>query len=1179
MRSCLLVAIFGTAASVRGLPAPQVSALDGRNGTAQLNSTHQQHSHDVVMVGAPQADCTLCLTQPSLCPNLGGSGSGSGSGPGSVSANQPPRPAGGSSNNRETVTVEYNRPIATLEPAVHWSYDTRPVTNVIPIPADKGSQMYYGVDDPTKSGHYAFLTYYFKKPSVNLDHSDHASVQYGSNGLTVTFTNREAFQHAADSWNPDGDMILVAFAQGCGDWAKGERCYFLASGFKVLKDEMTIVARGSPSDPNDIISKGDTEWGWWVPGQGVNRPDAGSSGAGSPPAGSPSGTAAGPPGPSFSWNPSSTADNTADNTAESTVDGPSSSGNPNSVTSGIPSAPTSTMSPDGNEAVDFSKPRQACQAPVDNENGLPSACLGQFFDLDLDADLGWEPLSQEYLEFVKDIAPSIEVVGESKFKRTAKRKLSRKLRKRGFFGDLWNAIDDYVIQPLKDVYQAVQEATTISGSFNNEISWKLPDPSSDDEDARSLKDPDAKQVESPWGDSILLKAFGEQEPEDEDKKFNAYMNIFCVGCGVSGNARVSGKASWTPLGGFTEGQLSINADVQFVLQIGIDAQMTYQQEFENTLLDVGLPGLEYGIVRIGPSISVGSRVTLEASAKGQLLAGAEMGLQNAEATIDFINPGSSSQQNFSPYFKPVFEAEGELMLSAELGLPLGIHCGVRVAGFSVDISLIDEPSIKGVAQVAASIGLNDDNQFEAGFSDTDGCTGISTVLSWRNRVYIDVFGLDEFTIYDTDDNPLARGCIALPGRPSGDDQSTTTQTEDPTGTTTSDPMDTQTETDTIDPTDSASDITDTQATMDTTDATATMDSTDIASTDSLNPTETEAPTDTVATDATNPTDAAETNTNPTQTSDDITMGDPTTTDGETTDDALETSGTVASQDSTESTVPTSTAIPVDEEEFFEPPGDGFPASRLRARQAIPDNTTSSTNATGRNVVDLTSKVKTNTSKDLSYEVQGFQNRQHVLSTGLETALLINPEITTMVVSCANGNIYAFKVEGDDNPLCSEMWTSKDDVLITDGAQRIMHYYNNTMSAVGVSRLRLEDETDIPSTAVVVAFVPYFEDENKDDYVYLAVDPNDGVFYPVVCDYADGSGSKVFLALDPDEGAEALQNPDLEYTITGGKVSKCYPMVLLQGEYVKEDDWLKYGNSNDKARKLDYEDDVEIVEEE
>ncbi|KAJ3509752.1 hypothetical protein NM208_g15629 [Fusarium decemcellulare] len=198
MRSCILVAIFGAAASVRGLPAPQVSALDGRNGTAHPNSTHQQHSHDVVMPVS----------------KTGRSGSGSGAGPGSAPHNQPPRPAGGSSNNRETVTVEYNRPIATLGPAVHWSYDTKPVTNVIPIPADKGSQMYYGVDDPTKSGHYAFLTYYFKKPSVNLDHSDHASVQYGSSGLTVTFTNREAFQHAADSWNADGDMILVAFAQG-----------------------------------------------------------------------------------------------------------------------------------------------------------------------------------------------------------------------------------------------------------------------------------------------------------------------------------------------------------------------------------------------------------------------------------------------------------------------------------------------------------------------------------------------------------------------------------------------------------------------------------------------------------------------------------------------------------------------------------------------------------------------------------------------------------------------------------------------------------------------------------------------------------------------------------------------------------------------------------------------------
>jgi hypothetical protein len=108
-----------------------------------------------------------------------------------------------------------------------------------------------------------------------------------------------------------------------------------------------------------------------------------------------------------------------------------------------------------------------------------------------------------------------------------------------------------------------------------------------------------------------------------------------------------------------------------------------------------------------------------------------------------------------------FEAEGDLMLSATLGLLLGLRRGVKVAGFSVDVALIDEPSIKGVAKVAANAGLNGDNKLDAGFTETNGCTGISTQMSWRNRVYVDLLSLKEFTIHDTKDNVLAQGCIKL----------------------------------------------------------------------------------------------------------------------------------------------------------------------------------------------------------------------------------------------------------------------------------------------------------------------------------------------------------------------------------------------------------------------------------
>ncbi|KAH7230162.1 uncharacterized protein BKA55DRAFT_489794, partial [Fusarium redolens] len=544
-------------------------------------------------------------------------------------------------------------------------------------------------------------------------------------------------------------------------------------------------------------------------------------------------------------------------------------------------------------------------------------------------------------------------------------------------------------KPFTTVYKAISKATAISGGFNKDISWKLPDPSSKDPRANKLIDPDLKQVQSPWGDSILLKAFGKQPDQiskangknkgetmkgGKDSNVIGYMNIYCVGCGVSRSARIAGKASWSPIGGFQTGQLSLNTDIRFVLQIGIDAQLTYKREFKHRLLDVGLPGLSYGIVRIGPAITVDSRVELDADANGKLLVGAEMGLQNTEAIVDFVNPRSSTARDFDPSFKPIFEAEGELMLSATLGLPLGLRCGVKVAGFSVDVALIDKPSIKGVAKVAAKAGLNGDNKLDAGFTETNGCTGISTQMSCRNRVYVDLLSLKEFTIHDTKDNVLAQGCI----------------------------------------------------------------NSDVFGND-----------------------------------------------------------------------------------------DSF--RRMKVRQLSSDNEMAEEPAD--NTLDFEGG-----SDELSYDLKDFKNSSYNLSTGYELALMVDSDITTKVVPCASGNMYAFLIEGEDNPYCSGMWSTKNDVLIIDDTQRILHYYNNTMSVLGVSRLRVDEEKTILDGGVIVALVPYYPEDNSDDYYYLAVDPNEQVFSPILCDYSDDRGSKMFLASDPDGGAELLKSKDLMYTVTGGEVS-------------------------------------------
>ncbi|KXH64154.1 hypothetical protein CSAL01_08073 [Colletotrichum salicis] len=614
------------------------------------------------------------------------------------------------------------------------------------------------------------------------------------------------------------------------------------------------------------------------------------------------------------------------------------------------------------DSTDLQAPR-SCEAPADTKYGLPTACFDAYFDEGLDEDLGsTKNLSQK--EFKYDIDPEYSFW-----------KQRRHLRKR-WFSSFFNKI----VQPLKAVYQATQQALSIGGSINKEISWHLPNPKSSNPDDKTLSDPKPKQVQSPWGDSILLKALGSRE-DDPDKKVNGYMNIFCVGCGAFGNAKIAGRARWTPIGGFLEGEVDIRTDIKFVLKIGIDAQITYKQEFYNDLINVALPGLTYGVVNIGPRISVGSRVEVEAAAKSKLLAGAEMGLQDAHVLIDFVSSANSKKSGWEPYFKPVFEAEDELMLSTSLGLPIGIKYGLQIASWDKSVGIIDEPSIKGVAQVAASIGLSETGGFTAGFTDTNGCTGISTQISWRNRLYIDILGSEQIPLLDTNDRPLAHGCIELPPTPPG-----------------------------------------------------------------------------------------------------VTKRD------------------------------------IEYRQASEPTG---------------------------SIVDTTDSYKGGSST-ISHEPESIPNRAYNDTNGYEYSLLIDPTGSTMIIFCSNGNLYAVVTDGPDNDLCSELWATQDDALIYDGAQRLMHYCGNTMTKLGVSRLRVEPELEGPTDSVVVAWAPYYDGPGSEEYYFVAIDPLDEIFYPMVCDYVDGQSSKPFLVRDPVEGIETLKSSDFMYTVTGGRVRDCFALVLMQG---------------------------------
>lgn len=162
-------------------------------------------------------------------------------------------------------------------------------------------------------------------------------------------------------------------------------------------------------------------------------------------------------------------------------------------------------------------------------------------------------------------------------------------------------------------------------------------------------------------------------------------------------------------------------------------------------------------------------------------------------------------------------------------------------------------------------------------------------------------------------------------------------------------------------------------------------------------------------------------------------------------------------------------------------------------------------------------------------------------TGSEYAHLISGP-STRISSCSNGNVYAFNAAGSTSSSCSDTWEYKAGALVADGASRPMHYYNNTMSVLGVSRLRIEAEASVPGSGVVVAWAPSGEDS-----VYVAVDPKDQVLYPVVCEYEVGDdGPRVFLVKDLAAGTAVLESEEVRHSVTGGTVTRCSPLRLEKG---------------------------------
>ncbi|KAI3538538.1 hypothetical protein CSPX01_09466 [Colletotrichum filicis] len=930
-------------------------------------------------------------------------------------------------------------PIATLKPAIPDNHDLNDVNNLTPQPSGAGAPIHYAQDAGSNGGGiYAVATPKWTAPSIVLDHSGLVTdvKLSGQGNLVMTFGDKNAFDHSASNWKAD-NIIFVTYTPECGDYDLGQRCYFQANSVTFDRNSLSATAAGQAKDIGDVTKDINVVWGNYG-SQNVNY-----------------------------GNPAATAEPTATET---------------DVTPAYSVAPTMTA---------------ACVAPVDEKYGLPTACLGPYFDDDLDTGLGYfESDVFSFNETLSEVDIDGELTDSTLTRRiTVFQDIGNGFKKIGpaiksGVVNLGNKIEtgakaakNNVVKTGEKVVKVgakvVEVAKTVVEVGGNILTGKpnrfekdfdkllLPWPAKECKEAENDKDKkeklknackpkkqdkdkdsEAKAVKTPWGDdALLLKSFGtipspkDLRPKGSKKQTTVtkgnFINLYCVKCGLSGSLKTKGNITIENIKGITDGYIESDIDISVGLGIGIYAQYYQEHKFRNNLYDIPLSPFTLGFVTVGPMLSIGTEVKFSLNMTGTAVARADVSIAKAKFVYDWKKGGSKSI-GFKPEFKPSFEAEGQVEIAAQFGIPVGLEFGVTTFSGCTrckgSIGIETMPSIKAAAAIAVQAKWNNGTDgIEAGLKPLNNCSGISTTLSVRNDVTgkFKGFGLldKDWPVHETKDYIIASYCIG------------------------------------------------------------------------------------------NKTDGTS-------------------------------KGKLGLHD--------------DKRSLPSTPYNRYEYRRDANNVSVPTNST--TNST--QLADLTKYVV----EEIEY--LGFNGTDlAAIPYDLDEAafdgywfstLALESDNSYVLAACSDGNVYLQK-NTTQNELpyyitCNTLWAGYGEAALSTPTGEVLHYYNNTMDKLGVSRLRSGDEANLPGTSVYVALTPFYYDDNDSTASILAaIDPEDNIFFPAVCTYKGDQTAKIYLVgEDVDAGLEMLKSPDLTYTVTNGEVDECY--LLFLGITNRElGQWADYGD--------------------
>ncbi|KAJ5278653.1 hypothetical protein N7478_004025 [Penicillium angulare] len=626
------------------------------------------------------------------------------------------------------VTPSFSGDGVVMHPGLEPNHDPYDLEHLIP---NLDKVLYYSQEGHRPALHgskHASLEAKFVRHTVVLDQSDHIkSVTCDDNNIQVCFKSPHALKAAGNSWGPLDSFNLATYHAGCGDESSGKRSYFHASSLSVNSDSMCVVMDATRVGESDALDSGVVSWGTYVdPNNRRRTPVKGHVRVNRP----------------------SEYDEKPRNGTMPRVMG------------------TGSM----NRTMDVAYDPWALEYFFNNSH-MDTSNMGAKIDTMNFEQMDDPGIPKPPKNMTKRLSTNSRHERAHRSMNEVSKRNATHLARRGILADVWDGLRD-LGRRIENFFKSSFSFILQVGDFLIQVAIIS---------AKLLLVPFGVPFDHSYHNDIYvheyLNSYGLDKPpaifglkngytllshKDDDGKWI----VQCAKCGIHVNMNIDGRLAFSIKNGITEGTIQLtNVDpLKLDAQFGLTAESSVSKtrtkhlkrkgkEIKNIPLS---PLTIPGIITLGPQVSVGVALGVEAAGKVELLVGGTISLSKGYARAS-VTQGKNGVEGLEPSFDPIFRAAGEFTLTGDLGIPMALEVGLDVleGKFKKTVGLVNTPSV----YVKATASLD-----TKGESSGKSCpNGVSLSVGARNRVHVAGFDIWEEELLSIPLFEKSVGCVTANG--------------------------------------------------------------------------------------------------------------------------------------------------------------------------------------------------------------------------------------------------------------------------------------------------------------------------------------------------------------------------------------------------------------------------------